>query len=223
MRRWLVLGLVAILVFAIGMAIGRKSGPATTGVPAQTVTVAATTVSRSAAAPGVKAKAAYSRTQDGAVAAAVRYLGALSGEVILDPASARRAVSGIAARRSREALSRAYAAAAIQLREELGIETVPKPVVLVRAAPVGYRISGFTSTTATVSVWRVGIVGSGATADPRQSWRTETVSLVWEDGTWKVASLRSTPGPTPPLGARATPPAQLFASIPEFAEFDNEP
>ena len=102
------------------------------------------------------------------------------------------------------------------MRGKQGIKDMPEPVIVVRAAPVGYRVAGYARDAATVSIWRVGVVGSGATVEPQQSWRTETVSLVWEGGTWKIASLRSTPGPTPPLAAAATPPAQLFAAVPEF-------
>ena len=91
--------------------------------------------------------------------------------------------------------------------------------LILRAVPVGYRIDRFTRDAATVSLWRVGIVGSGATVEPQQSWRTETVSLVWERGGWKVASFRSSPGPTPPLApSAATPASELFATVPEFEE-----
>ena len=79
---------------------------------------------------------------------------------------------------------------------------------------------------ATVAVWYVGIVGSGATVQPQQSWRTEVVSLVWESGTWKVSAFRSAYGPTPPLSTAEIPatPGQLFAAIPGYDEFSrNEP
>jgi hypothetical protein len=69
-------------------------------------------------------------------------------------------------------------------------------------------------------IWRVGIVGSGATVQPQQSWRTETVSLVRESGDWKVAAFASEPGPTPPLTAPApSTVGDLFTSIPRFEEF----
>lgn len=107
----------------------------------------------------------------------------------------------------------------MQVREQLALGTTPEPVVIVRAAPVGYRVEQFTRDAATISVWRVGIVGSGATVEPQQSWRTETVSLVWERGAWKIAALRSSPGPTPPLATAAASESELFASIPRFEEF----
>jgi hypothetical protein len=74
---------------------------------------------------------------------------------------------------------------------------------------------------ATVSIWRVGIVASDPTVEPQQAWRTQTVSLVWEDEAWKIASFGSVPGPTPALDITSvSPPADLFASVPRFEEFD---
>ena len=68
----------------------------------------------------------------------------------------------------------------------------------------------------------MGIVGSGASLQPQQSWRTETVSLIWEHG-WKVTSFASTPGPTPPLpqSPDATATGDLFADIPRFTAFSH--
>ena len=226
MRRLLAFGLVALLLFALGIAIGRRSGSsATEAAPPTTVTVAAggaETSGETVPPPGGRSSG-YARTREGAVAAAADYLAALNGRVILDPAVVRRTLAPISTADAQESLARAYATAATQLRQQLGVGTVPEPVVVVRAAPVGYRVAGFARDAATVSIWRVGVVGSGATVEPQQSWRTETVALVWEGGTWKIASLRSAPGPTPPLAGAPTPPAQLFASVPEFEEFGREP
>ena len=100
---------------------------------------------------------------------------------------------------------------------------MPAPVVILRSALVGYRVDGFSRSEATVAVWRVGIVGSGAALQPQQAWRTETVSLLWETGGWKVASFASAPGPTPPLPptVAATAVADLFSEIPRFREFSD--
>ena len=229
MRRLLVFGLVAILLFAVGIAIGRRSGsPATEAAAPTTVTETAgrgetAGESRETLPRRGGRSSSYARTREGAVAAAADHLASLNGRVILDPAAVQRTLAAISAADARKGLGRAYAAAATQLRQQLGVDMVPEPVVVVRAAPVGYRVAAYAPDAATVSIWRVGVVGSGATVEPQQSWRTETVALVWEGGTWKIASLRSAPGPTPPLAGAPTPPAQLFASVPEFREFGREP
>ena len=53
-------------------------------------------------------------------------------------------------------------------------------MIVLRSVPVGYRVERFSPKAATIAVWYVGIVGSGATVQPQQSWRTQVVSLVWE-------------------------------------------
>ena len=95
-------------------------------------------------------------------------------------------------------------------------------MIVLRSVPVGYRVERYSSAEATIAVWYVGIVGSGATVQPQQSWRTQVVSLVWEAGAWKVSSFASSPGPTPPLstGETAYAPGDLFAAIPRFEEFE---
>ena len=219
-RSWLAFGVAATALLAGGVVIGTLIGsPAADSPPAITVTTsepaALDEMGESDAARRLEADI---RTEAGAITAATAYVGSLDRAALLDPLRLRTIVETMASSAAREDLTRAYEQAAAQTRERLGDATQP---VILRAAPVGYRLDGFTADDATVSVWRVGIVGSaGAAVEPKQSWRTVTVSLVWEDGAWKVASFQSTPGPTPPLAAVAvTPATDLFAVVPGFAEF----
>ena len=223
-RSWIALGFGAVLLFAIGMAVGRQSeSPEAVQPSTATVTV---TEATPAARPAKEADkpAGFARSRHGAVSAAAASIGSLDGRTLLDPTTLRQRLTDITSSEAREGLILAYVAAAKQARKQLGIGTAPEPVVILRASPVGYRVDRFAPTAATISIWRVGIVGSGATAEPQQSWRTETVSLVWEHETWKVAALRSEPGPTPPLPSSAamSEAADLFASLPEFEEFARE-
>jgi hypothetical protein len=218
--RWLALGLAAILLLALGVAIGRRAPEPEpkAAQPAETVTVtvAAPEIGQSeAAAPDEAEPGRYGRTPKGAVAAATAYVAALGAPAILEPAAVRETLTAIAASGSRDDLVRAYEQAATQARERLGTGST-----FIRTVPVGFRVDGFQPNAATISIWRVGIVGSGGTVEPRQSWRTETLSLVWQDATWKLDAVRSSQGPTPPLArAGASPPAELYAAIPEFQEF----
>lgn len=223
-RNWLTRSLAAILLLAVGAAIGSRGSSETGSVETLTVTVSTPKVRARAVAGepahGVDAVTGYDRTRDGAATAATAYIGALDGRAILDAPRLRKTLTSIASAGSLDGLVRAYEQAARQTRVRLGVGTTPEPVVILRAVPVGYRIDRFTPDAATVSLWRVGIVGSGATIEPQQSWRTETVSLLWEDGDWKVASFRSSPGPTPPLAPSvATSAGELFVLVPEFEEF----
>jgi hypothetical protein len=206
-------------MLAIGIAIGsriaspRESTPLSAGVTS--------TVTRSPPAPGGPTTVPTARTRAGAVSAAARSITAFDGGVLLDPARLRVVVGHLVSASSRGRLIQAFNEAGAETRAKLGADTAPRPVIVLRSVPVGYRIEQFTTTKATVAVWYVGIVGSGATVQPQQSWRTQIVSLVWEDGAWKVSAFESSSGPTPPLSTTevAEPPGELFATIPHFEEF----
>ena len=214
-RRWLAVALAALALAALGIAIGSRISVRKV---ATTETVTVTSPSRAQPPPHA---ASDERTRASAIAAAATYVSELDGSVLLDSSRLRRTVDRIASAQARPNLVAAYEQAVTQARERLGLATVPAPVVILRAAPVGYRVDSYSSGRATISIWRVGIVGSGATVDPQQSWATETVTLLWQRGAWKVSGFSSTPGPTPPLPANVTPTARgdLFRSVPTFEEF----
>jgi hypothetical protein len=210
----------ALTLLAIGIAIGsRIASPRASSPPAP----AATTFPgrNGQPTPGRPVPAATAHTRAGAIAAAARSITAFGGDVLLKLARLRALVGRIASNSSRARLIEAFEEASAQTRAKLGADTVPRPVILLRAVPVGYRVDRYSAARATVAVWYVGIVGSGATVQPQQSWRTQTVSLVWEKGAWKVSSFASSAGPTPALTttAAAEPPGELFAAIPRFQEF----
>jgi hypothetical protein len=207
-----------VCLVVVGVVVGsRLSSPD----PAATVTGATPAAPSARSAPVARpAHPATARTASGAAAAAAVAVSSLDGAVLLDRSRLRALVSSLASTAARPRLVEAYEQAALTVRARLGVGSFPAPVVFVRAIPVGYRVDAFNPKEATVSVWRVGIVGSGATVPPQQSWRTEIVSLVWEHARWRIARFASEPGPTPPLGATAPSTAtDLFASVPRFKEF----
>lgn len=209
-KRALVASAVGAVLLAAGIAIGSKIASPR----------AATRVVMVRTPPeGGHADTTAPDTRAGAIAAAARTITAFAGRVLLDPMRLRAVVSRIAASNSRRELTRAFEEASAQARAKLGADTVPRPVIILRTVPVGYRVDRYSPDDATVAVWYVGVVGSGATVQPQQSWRTEAVSLVWENSAWKVASFASSVGPTPALSTDFDKPSALFASIPRFREF----
>jgi hypothetical protein len=215
-RRWLLYGTAALALLALGIGIGSRIATPGRGTSPRPATGSA--IPRSRTPPPPRARPA--RTQEGAVAAAASAVELLDGPALLDATRIRRLVGRIAAASARSTLERAYVQGAVEVRARLAVDSVPAPVVILRSALVGYRVDSYTPSSAEVAIWRVGIVGSGASIEPQQSWRTETVSLVWEHG-WKVTSFASTAGPTPPLPQAAEPsrPGHLFAEIPRFEPF----
>jgi hypothetical protein len=224
-RRWLAFGLAALLLLAAGIAIGRPTTEPRqpSAEPAVIVTVPPETHTAEETPESSRAvDSPFTRTPEGAATAATAYLSALSGPALLDRAAVSRTLAAIVSVGSRDELIGAYQTAADRAREQLGVGDASAQSVVLRSASVGYRVDGFQPHAASISVWRVGIVGSGASIPPRQSWRTETVALVWEDGTWKIDAVRSSPGPTPPLAGTLTDGADLAAAIPTFEEFSRE-
>src|SRR5262249_59771947 len=120
--------------------------------------------------PGRHANSSETHTPAGAVAAAARSITAFAGDVLLEPARLRTLVARIASSTSHAGLIDAFEEASAQTRAKLGADTVPQPVIVLRAFPAGYRIERYSPDAATVAVWYVGVVGSGATVQPQQSW-----------------------------------------------------
>lgn len=218
-RRWALLGLGALALVLLGVAVGSRLASPGERVVTQTVSAGEANVPSGSPPTAPDTFAQFPRTREGATAAATSYVSALSGQALLDRDRLRSIVERIASERSRAELVSAYVTAATETRRRLGVDASPTSSVFLRVAPVGFRVAAFTEKDASVLVWRVGIVASGATVQPQQVWTTETVGLVWEDDTWKVTDLRSAPGPTPPLSASASPSGDLFSAIPTYQEF----
>jgi hypothetical protein len=207
-------------LIGIGVAIGSRIAAPRESTPPSTNTTPVTTANERPAAsrPTLAQKMP---TRERAIAAAAQSITAFDGKVLLEPARLHAVVEHIASAGSRSRLIETFDQASVQTRASLGADTVPHPVIVLRSVPIGYRVEQFSSNRATVAIWYVGIVGSGATVQPQQSWRTQVVSLMWEHGAWKVSSYESSSGPTPPLStaAVAESPGDLFATIPRFEEF----
>jgi hypothetical protein len=209
-----------VVIFALGIVIGRLDAPRSS--PAAVIERSAPPT-RVVKVPGRRATIVDTHTRTGAVAAAARSITAFAGSVLLEPSRLRAVVARIASSASRAQLTQAFEEASAQTRTKLGADTAPRPVIVLRAAPVGYRIEHYSPVDATVAIWYVGIVGSGASLQPQQSWRTQIVSLVWENDGWKVSSFSSSAGPTPALmTTEAEAPGALFLAIPRFHEFAHD-
>jgi hypothetical protein len=209
----------ALVLVGVGVVIGTGITSSRHTTAASVVTVTVTNPGRRPPAQGAPASPVPTRAS--AVAAAAQSVTAFDGRVLLDPNRVEAVVNRIASSGSRASLLSAFEQASAQTREKLGAGRAPSPVIVLRSIPLGYRVVRYSAQQATIDVWYVGIVGSGATVQPQQSWRTQDVTLVWENRAWKVSSFGSTDGPTPPLSTAEIPgtPAELFGSIPMFKEF----
>ena len=143
--------LAALTLLAIGLAIGSRIAPARQ----PPVATRAASPDAPRASPIQPRVAPAARTRPGAVTAATRAVTAFDGDVLLEPARLRTVVSRIASRGSRLQLTAAFAEASAQTRAKLGADTVPRPVIVLRSVPVGYRVERYSSAEATTSTsWR---------------------------------------------------------------------
>jgi hypothetical protein len=162
----------------------------------------------------------YAHTPDGAASAAANYLGALAGPQLLDPPAYDALLRRMTTAEGYAELKRQANAGRPQALQNLGVGGSPAPQLIVRSAPLGYRIDAYSPGQATVSIWSVGIVGSSTTRPPDASWSTTTITLDWT-GDWRMSGYRTVSGPVPPDSASQVPslPTDLFSASPEFKGF----
>jgi hypothetical protein len=245
--------LLAVVLFAGGMVIGRATttrGEAAAGATATTAPAAATTPpSSAAAAPGTAAAPAeaaaasrvgprrfesgvgvgYARSREGAVAAAANYTRVLSSDLILNTSKRRAAIDTLAAPEAKARLQKTFDQAVVSLREGLGVGdgAGDSAQVLLRATPVGWRVEDYSDRAATVAIWVTSVGGSVGGTVPvpvREGWGTTTVKLRWAGGDWKQVDSTTTDGPVPIADvAPPTAAGELVDQANEFKEFTYAP
>ncbi len=185
--------LVLLVAFGLGVVTGRTGTPATPGPEAQ---------AGRWPGPGREVNGVpvgYERTPAGAVTAALNYTALLGNKANIDPSWGQRAYEVFALQEVRDDLlarSRAFAntvADASALAADASL--------VLRAAPLGYRLDRYTDDEAVVSVWAVA-TGVGTPQLPMTTaWGTERLTLRWVNGDWRVAAITSESGPRPPDGS----------------------
>jgi hypothetical protein len=200
----LVVGLLA------GLALGDGSDKETkSSGPGPTKTVAGVPVG-------------YARSQEGAVTAAAAYAQSI-GALALASTEDRNAA--LVAMTDPQALS--------QIRQGLepGLETLAKGLagstsqdVVIRSAPVGYRVETYSNDAAEIYLWAVGVLGNSTSAPPSASWGTTKVIVRWVGGDWKLsANVERLAGPTPQSSGTPSTPQDFVTSIRDFRSFNNAP
>jgi len=209
-----------LLVFALGLAVGRLNAPGDgpEPVPVAALPEARTDPSRPAVEnPGPVAP----RTRAGAARTAAAALSSLADPRLLSSPQARRAVvARIAPPAYRAELAPLFERTYGYLGELLGTSADRGEVVL-RMTPVGYRVDAFSATRASVAVWQVTLLATPERA-PIAAWSTSRAELVWSGGRWRVERFGTdTPGPVPSVTAPEAPVAagEFVASAQSFSPF----
>ncbi|WP_329492975.1 hypothetical protein [Kitasatospora herbaricolor] len=168
----------------------------------------------------------YSRSREGAVAAAVNYeIARSSARYLTDSGSRERILKTIMASDAAAGQIKDDNTAGARFYSALGLTADTADKLIARASPLGSKVVSYSPEVATVSVWMSGIVGlptPNAPVPVSASWTTYTLVLVWRDGDWKTSSISVTPGPTPLQSTGQQPTStDVFTSMDK--EFDAPP
>ncbi|MGW2540253.1 hypothetical protein ACWC5I_05105 [Kitasatospora sp. NPDC001574] len=143
----------------------------------------------------------YSRTREGAIAAAVNYEIARSSAGYLTDSGIRdRVLKTIMTSDTAAGQIKDDNTAGARFYTALGLTADTADKLIARASPLGSKVVSYSPEVATVSVWMSGIIGLPTPSAPvpvSASWSTYTLVLVWRDGDWKTSSISVAPGPTP--------------------------
>jgi hypothetical protein len=213
-RRALLLAAIgALVVLGIGILIGRglypeESNPQDSSSPKTTEDVGPTDVVN-----GVPI--GYTRTEEGAVAAATSFAQTMTGPSG-NPDTYRLAMETLAAlgwrKRAQELAENAIAF----------VEDRYGPGGSVEFTPLRYRAARYSDERAVIEIWGV-VVGSGPKiAGIEESWITGTVVLSWTGSDWRVIGQKSEGGPTPEL-LRDGRGGDARAVLQDFQEYEGAP
>ncbi len=143
----------------------------------------------------------YAHSQAGAVEAAVNYqIARSSAKYFTDTATRHKIIAAMATSGARDQLTSNDDTGMKQVLSSLGISDANADTLVARAAAMGTKTDSYTDQVATVEVWMAGLVGTTSKNAPlpvSSSWTTYTLTLQWQDGDWKLASVNSVNGPTP--------------------------
>lgn len=205
-RRAVVLGVMAVVVMAVGAAlVGARGGGTSTSSPASHpsgVPVAADgAVPPAGHGPSeVIAGVGVGFTQDeaGAVAAAVSYSTAPQSWLYLSDEDVAAGLAGITVPEARDELVSDLVQEVRLLRTEL--EKASGTVWFV-VSPLATRVDDYDgeSGRAVVRVWSVRVLSAEGVAVPQTGWQTTTFRLRWHDDDWKIVSTDDSDGPVPQL------------------------
>jgi hypothetical protein len=195
----------AVLLLAVGVAIGRIIGPSGNGTVAEPVTGPEPSVPSTPSAPVEPTIASTAPTREGAARAAARALSSLAdARLLLSRAARRAAVARIAPSSYRAELDPLFDRTYDYLAGILGAPARQGEVVL-QMTPLGYRVEAFTTRHATVAVWQVTLLATPDRA-PIAAWSTSRAELTWSRGRWRIERFGiDTPGPVPSVTAPAAP------------------
>jgi hypothetical protein len=234
-----VMGVVVLLIAVIAFAgrggdgSGNGSGGSTSdgdSAAQNHAQATAPTGTKPVAAKGAAGIASgFAHTGQGAQSAAANYAVALGGTGMYAEATRRAVINAVyapgAAAGQLATLDKAYSSASFL--KQIGLNpdgTAPSGMTFVsRTIPVGTKLTHLEGDRATVEVWATalfGLAGEGSTNPVSESWYTETFTLQWAVGDWKVTGYQQKNGPAPVgLDQTASSAKDMSNAVSEFGGF----
>ncbi len=168
----------------------------------------------------------YSKSREGATAAAVNFeIARSSARYLTDSGARERILKTIMASDAAAGQIKDDNTAGARFYSALGLTADTADKLIARASPLGSKVVSYSPEVATISVWMSGVVGlptPNAPVPVSASWTTYTLVLVWRDGDWKASSISVTPGPTP-LQATGQQPTSTDVFTSMDKDFDAPP
>jgi hypothetical protein len=186
-------------------ASGQNSAAATT--PAVVSSVPVQSGSKSATVAGLVIPIGYPDTQQGAESAAANYASAYGSAQMAVPGQRDQVLSVISDPAITTSLESQYDTEYATIDRAMGLSSDGTPPsgesYMAREVPIGVSVNSDSATKAVIAVWAVtfaGVAGSSSNYPVTQSWTTDTITLNWTGGDWKMSAVSSVSGPSPNQG-----------------------
>lgn len=133
-------------------------------------------------------------TTSGAVEAVVRFV--CSGQRLLDtpPAQLAEAIRSLWSSRAADNAVTATVEKLAELRDRLDSG---RGATRYRQSVLAFRVESASAARVEVSAWWVGVLSREGAVLPQAQWTTSRVTVIREDGGWRVDAESSEPGPVP--------------------------
>jgi phosphoribosylcarboxyaminoimidazole (NCAIR) mutase len=218
-----------LIVFAVGAGIalvlagfvaGRQTAPAApVAVPTQKAKTSG--VVRGPTDIGRGVPLGYTRSKEGAVAAAVNFASLLNSQRLVDRDTYLKAVRAITAPESVDAqvkkagdyLDGLESSRHLLAKAQLGFS------VAIRYLPAGYQLVSFDDDKATVKVWGSTVLGLEQEPLPVEAWGTTTFQLRWVGDDWRMVDQKAEATTTVPKTVQAATPT-TSGLTPELGGFE---
>lgn len=194
----------SLAVVVAAFVITRPTPSADQAAPARTLPILTTVVGPEPVGPASQHRGVsvgWSRDGAGATAAAIDRVRSIETIATAGPLERSDLIAVLATQRFRELLTASTNRQLDDLLFSLGGRGYAPSDLTWLEYPLTVNVDADTADAATVEVWSVSVVMVEGGSVARQMWHTDTLSLVWQDGDWKVDGWDSTPGPTPGLGS----------------------